>query len=110
MLLLGAVVRFVVSALVILFIGYVVPGFSVVNFTSALLAALVITLIAWGIEAILGEGASPRSRGVVSFLVAAVVIWSVQYVVPGVTVTVLGAILASVVIGLIDTVVPTTLR
>ena len=110
MTLLGAVVRFVVSALVILFIGYVVPGFSVVSFTSALLAALVITLIAWGIEAILGEGVSPRSRGVVSFLVAAVVIWSVQYVVPGVTVTVLGAILASLVIGLIDTVVPTTLR
>lgn len=107
---LSAVVRFVVSALVLVFIGYVVPGFSVVSFTSALLAALVITLLAWGIEAILGENVSPRNRGLVSFLVAAVVIWSVQYVVAGVTVTVLGAILASLVIGLIDTVVPTTLR
>ncbi len=107
---LSAVVRFVVSALVLVFIGYVIPGFSVVGFTSALLAALVITLLAWGIEAILGENVSPRNRGLVSFLVAAVVIWSVQYVVAGVTVTVLGAILASLVIGLIDTVVPTTLR
>lgn len=107
---LATVVRFVVSALVLLFVGYVVPGFSVVSLTSALLAALVITLLAWGIEAILGTNVSPRNRGVVSFLVAAAVIWSVQYVVPGVSVTLLGAVLASLVIGLIDTVVPTTLR
>lgn len=105
-----AIVRFVVSALVLLLVGYVVPGFSVIGFTSALLAALVISIVAWGIEAILGRNVSPRNRGLVSFLVAAAVIWSVQYVVPGVTVTVLGALIASVIIGLIDTVVPTTIR
>lgn len=105
-----AIVRFVVSALVLLLVGYVVPGFSVIGFTSALMAALVISIVAWGIEAILGQNVSPRNRGLVSFLVAAAVIWSVQYVVPGVTVTVLGALIASVIIGLIDTVVPTTIR
>jgi len=105
-----AIVRFVVSALVLLLVGYVVPGFSVIGFTSALMAALVISIVAWGIEAILGRNVSPRNRGLVSFLVAAAVIWSVQYVVPGVAVTVLGALIASVIIGLIDTVVPTTIR
>ena len=107
---LSTVVRFVISALVLLLVGYVVPGFSVIGITSALVAALVIGLVAWAIETILGEDTSPRSRGVVSFLVAAAVIWSVQYVIPGLRVTIVGALLASFVIGLVDSVVPTTLR
>lgn len=107
---LSAVVRFVVSALVIMLVGYIIPGFSTVTFTTALLAALAIALIAWGIEAILGEQASPRNRGVIGFLVAAAVIWISQYVVPGLSVSILGALLASAVIGVVDGVIPTTIR
>jgi len=107
---LGAVVRFVVSALVLLVVGYIVPGFKLLGFWNALLAAVVIAAIGWVIEATLGKKVSPYSRGIIGFLVSAVVIWTVQFIVPEMEVTVLGALLAAFVIGIIDMFVPTTVR
>jgi len=107
---LGAVLRFVVSAVVLVLVGYVVPGFSRITFWEALLAAIVIAAAAYVIESLFGRKVSPYNRGIVGFVVAAVVIYLTQFVVPGLHVTMLGALLASFVIGLVDLVVPTTVR
>ncbi|MGE5580634.1 MAG: phage holin family protein [Bacillota bacterium] len=106
----GAIVRFVVSAIVLMVLGLVLPGFNVFGFVNALLAAIVIAALGWAIEAILGERVSPQSRGIVGFIVAAIVIYVAQYLVPGMTVSVLGALLASLVVGIIDAFVPTVIR
>jgi len=55
----GAVVRFIVSALVLMLVGYIIPGFRTMGFLNALLAAVVIAAIGWVIEATLGKGVSP---------------------------------------------------
>lgn len=107
---LGTVVRFIVSALVLMFTGFVVPGFAVVNFWTALIAAVVIALIGWGIESLFGRRISPYGRGLVGFLVGAVVLYVSQFVVPGMRVTLIGSLLASLVIGIIDLFVPTEFR
>ncbi len=107
---LGAVVRFIVSALVLLFLSFILPGFQVGGFLNALLAAVVIAVIGWAVEAVLGRRVSPQARGVLGFLTAAVVIWVAQFFVPAMTVTILGALLAALAIGLVDAVVPTELR
>jgi putative membrane protein len=106
----GVIIRFVVSAIVLLVLGMALPGFSVFGFTNALVAAIVIAVIGWAVEAILGERISPQSRGIVGFIVAAVVIYVAQYLVPGMSVSILGAFLASLVIGIIDAFVPTVIR
>ncbi len=106
----GAVVRFIVSALVLMLVGYIIPGFRTLSFLHALLAAVVIAAIGWVIEATLGKGVSPYSRGIVGFLVSAVVIWAAQFIVPGMQVSILGALLAAFVIGIIDLFVPTAVR
>ncbi len=107
---LGAIIRFVVSALVIMFIGFLLPGVQVANFTTALITALVIAALGWLAEALLGDRISPRSRGWVGFFTAAVVIYITGMLVPGFKVGVIGALLASFVIGLIDAIVPTEIR
>jgi putative membrane protein len=104
------VIRFIVSVLVLMGIGYIIPGFSALNIVHAFLAALVITALGYLIEITLGEKVSPYSRGIVGFLVSAVVIWVTQFIVPGMSVSIIGALLASIVIGIVDTFVPTTLR
>ncbi len=106
----GVIIRFVVSAIVLLVLGMVLPGFSVFGFTNALIAAIVIAAIGWAVEAVLGERISPQSRGIVGFIVAAVVIYVAQYLVPGMRVSILGSLLASLVIGIIDAFVPTVIR
>lgn len=106
-----AVIRFIVSALVLLLVSYFVPGFRVAGFWGALVAAAVIAIMGYLIERLLGDRVSPRSRGVVGFVIAAIVIYLAQYLIPSMmSVTIIGALLAAFVIGLIDAFVPTTLR
>jgi putative membrane protein len=107
---LRTIVRFVVAALVLMFIGALVPGFKSLNFSSALLAAVVIAAISYLVEVVLGRNISPYAHGVVGFLVSAVVIYITQYIVPGMSVTIIGALLASLVIGLIDLFIPTKIK
>ncbi|THF76051.1 phage holin family protein [Cohnella fermenti] len=103
---LGHVVRFVVSAIVLMIVGFLVPKFSVGGFWSALMLALVIAVLGWIIEGIFGKRVTPFGRGIVGFIASAVVIWVAQFIVGGVAVTWLGAILAAIVIGIVDLFIP----
>ncbi|MED1723334.1 phage holin family protein [Brevibacillus parabrevis] len=99
-------VRFVVAAVVLMFVGFLVPGFSVSSFWTAFLAAVVIALLGWVVEAMFGDRISPYNRGIIGFLVSAVVIYLTQFIVSGFHVTIIGALLASLVIGIIDLFIP----
>lgn len=103
---LAHVVRFVVSALVLMFVGFIVPQFSVGGFWSALFLALVIAAAGWVVEGIFGKNISPFGRGIVGFIISAIIIWLAQFIVGGVEVTLLGSILAALVIGIIDLFIP----
>ncbi len=107
---LGLIVRLIVSAIVLLAVGAIVPGFFIAGFINALLAAVAIAVLGYLAERILGEKVSPQSRGIVGFVSAAVVIFLAQFIVPMMRVSILGALIASFVIGLVDAFVPTELR
>ncbi len=102
----GHVVRFIVSALVLMLVGALVPQFEIGGFWSALFLALVIALLGWAIEGIFGKRVNPFGRGVVGFIVSALVIYLAQFIVGGVSVSIIGAILAALVIGIIDLFLP----
>lgn len=107
---LRAIVRFVVSALVLLVVAWLIPGFHLAGFGSALLAALAIAALGWIVHAIMGGNVSPQARGFTGFITAAVVIWLAQFFVPGMRVGIIGSLVAAFVIGLVDAMVPTELR
>ena len=106
----GMIIRFVVSALVLMLVSFILPGFNVAGFSGALVAAIVISILGFIAENLLGNKISPQNRGIVGFITAAVVIYFAQYLVPAMNVTWWGALLASLVIGIIDAFVPTELR
>jgi len=107
----GMIVRFVVSALVLMLVSFIVPGLRVSCFTGALVAAAVIAVLGYAIEKVFGDKISRTGRGAVGFLTAAVVIYFSQFIVPGyITVSIIGALLASLVIGIVDSFVPTMIR
>lgn len=106
----GAIVRFIVSALVLLAIGFFVPGFTMIGIGNALIAAVIISLLGYIVEAVMGDEISPQNRGIVGFITAAVVIYATQYIVAGLNVTIVGALLAAFIIGIVDAFVPTELR
>jgi len=109
---LGLVIRFVVSALVLIVVSWLSPGFVVRGgFVGALIAAVVIAVLGYIAEALLGERISPRNRGLVGFITAAVVIYLAQFIIPGLlSVNLIGALISAFIIGLIDAFVPTVIR
>ncbi|HHU29452.1 MAG: phage holin family protein [Bacillota bacterium] len=107
---LGLIVRFIVSAIVLMLVSFLLPGFAQMGFTVALIAAVVIALLGFIVESVLGKRVSPQNRGIIGFVTSAVVIYVAQWLVPGMSVTILGAALAALVIGIIDAFVPTELR
>lgn len=108
----GVIIRFVVSALVLIVVSWISPGFVVKGgFLGALIAAAVIALLGYAGEILLGTHVSPQSKGIVGFVVAAVVIYLAQFIIPGLlSVSIIGALISAFIIGLIDAMVPTMLR
>lgn len=107
---LSHIVRFIVAAIVIMVVSYVTPGFTRLGFGYALLAAVLITVIGYALEALFGKNISPYAHGIVGFVVSAIIFYVIQFLVPGMTITVLGALIAALIVGIIDMFVPTGLR
>lgn len=105
---LGHVVRFIVAAIVLMVTNLIVPMFTVGSFWSALILAVVIALLGWVFEVIIGNKVTPFGRGIVGFITSTIVIYVAGQLVSGVSITILGAILAALVIGLIDLFIPLT--
>lgn len=108
---LGTAVRFIVSALVLMLLGFFLPGIVVQGFWGALAGAIVITVLGYLMESLLGDKISPQRRGLVGFISAAIVIYLAQFIIPSyLSVSLLGSLLAALAIGIIDIFVPTQLR
>jgi uncharacterized membrane protein YvlD (DUF360 family) len=107
---LAHIVRFVVAAIVIMVVSSITPGFSRLGFGYALLAAVLITVVGYALEMLFGMGVSPYAHGAVGFIVSAIIFYAIQFLVPGMTITVLGALIAALIVGIIDMFVPTGIR
>lgn len=106
--LLSVVIRFVVNAIVLMVVSFFVPGFIVKGFWVAILAAVVISILDYLIQAIFKIDASPFGRGISGFIVAAIIIYLTSLIVPGFAVTFWGAIIGALLIGIIDAIIPTS--
>jgi uncharacterized membrane protein YvlD (DUF360 family) len=99
--------RLILVAIILGITSFVTPGFSIHGLWSYLIAAVVITALDYLVEAFMGVDASPFGKGIKGFIIAAVIIYLAQFLVPTMRVSIIGAILAALVIGILDAVFPT---
>ena len=98
--------RFILVAVILMITSYLTPGFSIRGMWSFLIAAVVISLLDYFVELIMGVDASPFGKGIKGFIIAAIIIYATQFFVPNMGVSILGAVLAAVVIGVLDAIFP----
>lgn len=103
---LSLIIRIVVNSIVLLVVSYFVPGFSIRGFWPAILAAIVIAILDYAIEAVFKIDATPFGRGITGFIVAAVIIYVTQFFIAGVAISMWGAIIGALLIGLADLILP----
>ena len=103
---LGWITRLVLVAIILGITSFLTPGFTINGLWSFLLAAVVITALDYIVERFMGLDASPIGKGIKGFIIAAVIIYLTQFFVPNMGVSVVGALLAALVIGILDMVIP----
>jgi len=106
------IVALILNAVALLATAYIVPGFHVIDYTTALLAAIVLGIVNTFIKPVLSFITAPLTvvtLGLFAFVVNAVVLFIVASVVKGLTIdgwvpAILGAIVLSVVSTILNTV------
>ncbi|MBI2011132.1 phage holin family protein [Candidatus Daviesbacteria bacterium] len=107
-------ISLLLNAAALIVTAYIVPGFQVSDFTSAILAAIVLGVINTFIKPVLLVLTAPinlLTLGLFTFVVNAVVLWLVTLVVPGMTIDgFLPAILGAIVLSVVSTALSSLLK
>ncbi len=98
--------RLILVAIILTITSFVTPGFTIYGIWSYLIAAVVICGLDYLVESFMGVDASPFGKGVKGFIIAAAIIYLAQFLVPNMSVSIIGAILAAMVVGILDIVFP----
>lgn len=98
--------RFVLVAIILMITSFLTPGFTISGMWSFLIAAIVISGLDYFVELFMGVDASPFGKGIKGFILAAVIIYVAQFLVPNMGVSIIGALIAALVIGALDAVFP----
>lgn len=73
---------------------------------SFLIAAVVISLLDFLVESVMKTDASPFGKGLKGFLLSAVILYVAQFLVPGMSVSIIGALIGALAIGILDAIFP----
>lgn len=98
--------RVLITSIVVAIAAYFTPGFTIDSLWSLLLAAVVIGVLDYLIQRFTGINASPFGRGISGFLVAAIILYVTKFIVPGFNISIWGAIIGALVIGIVDAIMP----
>lgn len=98
--------RVLVTSIVVAIAAYFTPGFTIDGLWSLLVAAVVIGVLDYLVQRFTGVNASPFGRGISGFLVAAIILYVTKFIVPGFNISIWGAIIGALVIGIVDAIIP----
>jgi uncharacterized membrane protein YvlD (DUF360 family) len=98
--------RLVVGIVVLAITAFFTPGFAISSWFSLLIAAVVLAVLDWLVNMITGINAAPFGRGISGFILAAVIIYIIKFIVPGYDVTIWGALIGAVIYGIVDAIIP----
>jgi len=98
--------RFIAAAVVLAITAFFTPGFSINNFWSLALAAIVLTILDYLIVKFTGLQATPFGKGFVGFALAAVTLYVTQYFVAGYSISWMAAIIGAIIYGIVDYFIP----
>ena len=102
----GVILRFVTSAIVLAVTAFFTPGFEIASLWTLALAAVVLSVLDYLVNAIIGVNASPFGRGIIGFIVSVVVLYATQFFVSGYSISWISAIIGAVIYGIVASIIP----
>ena len=103
----GQIIGRLIAAAVILGVtAFFTPGFTINNFWSLALAAIVLTVMDYLIVKFTRLQAMAFGKGFVGFVLAVVILYATQFFVAGYTISWMSAIIGALIYGVIDYILP----
>ncbi len=103
----GQIVGRLIAAAVILGVtAFFTPGFTINNFWSLALAAVVLTVMDYLIVKFTGLQSMAFGKGFVGFVLAVVILYATQFFVAGYSISWMSAIIGALIYGVIDYILP----
>ena len=98
--------RLIAAAIILAITAFFTPGFTINNFWTLVIAAVVLTVIDYLIVKFTGLHASPFGKGFVGFALAAITLYVTQFFVAGYSISWMAAIIGALIYGVIDYFLP----
>lgn len=98
--------RMCLVAIILGITSFLTPGFTIYGLWSYLIAAVVISALDYLVESMMNQDISPFGKGIKGFLISAIIIYVAQFFVPYMGVSIVGALIAAAVIGVLDAIFP----
>lgn len=102
----GVLARFITSAIILAITAFFTPGFEIASFWTLVLAAVVLTIMDYLFNMILGVEATPFGRGIIGFVVSVIVLYATQFFVAGYTISWISAIVGAIIYGIVASMIP----
>lgn len=99
-------IRLITSAVVLAITAFFTPGFTINNVWSLVIAAVVLTVLDYLIVKFTGLHSTPFGKGIVGFILSAVILYVTQYFVAGYSISWLSAIIGALIYGIVDYIMP----
>lgn len=102
----GLVTRLITSAIILAVTAFFTPGFEINSFWTLIVAAVVLTLIDFLINTIIGNNLGTFGNGFVSFVVCAISLYVTQFFISGYYINWVSAIVGAIIYGIVASFVP----
>lgn len=102
----GVILRFITSAIVLAVTAFFTPGFEISSFWTLAVAAVVLTILDYLVNAVIGINSTPFGRGIIGFIVSVIVLYATQFFVSGYSISWISAIIGAVIYGIVASIIP----
>lgn len=98
--------RLITSAIILGITAFFTPGFQIASLWTLALAAIVLTVIDYLANTVFSFNISAFGSGIIGFIVAGIVLYSVQFFVSGYSISWILAIVGAVIYGIVSAIIP----
>lgn len=102
----GILTRFITSAIVLAVTAFFTPGFQISSLWTLIVAAVVLTIIDYLVNSVFGVNTGGFGKGIVGFIVAAVILYATQFFVSGYSISWISAIIGAIIYGIVASFIP----
>ncbi|MBO5179572.1 MAG: phage holin family protein [Clostridia bacterium] len=99
-------IKIITSSIILAITAFFTPYFEITTLFSLIVAGLVITLIDYLFNILLGNNLSSKVRGIIAFLVSIVLLYGIQFIIPSYVITLPSAIIGAIIYSIIASHIP----